>query len=106
MALVLEDARSSLGRIESTVEVNFHDIPPLLCCVVLARDTRRDPRVGDNNVQLPKVCCNPLHCLFYALLLTNVRLVCCSLDAVRGPDFCSDTFGVRGGFVNDRDLYR
>lgn len=87
MALLLEDARSSLGCVESTIEVNFHYIPPLLRCVILGRDTRRDARVGNNNVQLPKVCRDLLHCLLNALLLTNVCLICCSLYAICGSDF-------------------
>lgn len=104
MTLLLENARSSLGRIKSTIEVYFHDIPPLLCRIVLTRHTRRDPRVDDNDVQPPEVCCNPLHRLLYVMLFTDICLVCCSLDTVRGPNFCGDTFGVCGGFVDDSDL--
>lgn len=102
--LSLENPGSSLSSIESTIEVDFHDIPPLIRCIVLTGNARANSRVGNNDVQSSEVCCNPLDRRFYIWLATDVGLVCCCFDIILVSDFCGSFFGVRGGFVDESDL--
>lgn len=61
MALHLEYPAGSLGRVESTIKIDLHDLAPLIGGVVLGGDARDNPRVDDHDIKFPEI----LHDLLY-----------------------------------------
>lgn len=96
MALLLEDARSSLSRVESTVQIDLHDFPPFLISVILCCDRGYDSRVTDDDVQFSKVLRDLLDCRLDRGLAGHVGLVGDRFYIIRGSDLCGDVVGVFG----------
>ena len=96
MALLLEDARSSLSRVESTVQVDLHDLPPFLISVILCCDRGYDSRVADDDVQFSEVLRDLLDGRLDGSLAGHVGLVGGCFDVICGCDLCGDAIGVFG----------
>lgn len=60
--LRLENLRSSLGRVECPIEVDIHNMLPLLRGILLSGDARCDTRVYDHDIEFSKILHNVLHC--------------------------------------------
>jgi len=75
MTLLLEDTRSSLGRVECTVKINLHDLAPLAGSIVFGGNASCDARVGDENVELSKIFGNLLNNGLDMFLFGDVGLV-------------------------------
>ena len=104
VSLLFENSSSSLSSIESAIEVDIHNIPPLLRGIIFCCGARCDPGVNDNNVQFSKIFGNLLYSIFNFPLATNIGFVCHSLHIILGRDFCSSCCGGIGSVVDDGDL--
>ena len=104
MALLLKHTRRRLCRIESTVQIDLHDLTPLFGRIVLGRDRRHDAGVGDQNIQLAKVLYHLLDSRLDRSLARHIGLVCSGTHIVGGCDLCRGRFGCFGRVIDQSHL--
>lgn len=81
-SLLLEDSRRRLRRVERAVEVDLHDLAPLFRGILLSRPVGGNAGVGNDDVQLAKVCGDLLDGALDVGLVPHVGLVRGGADAV------------------------
>jgi hypothetical protein len=76
----------------------------LLNSIIFSRNGLCDPRVHNDNVELPKIGLNLLDGGFDFRLACYVRFVGAGGDVIRGGDLGGEFVGVGGGVVDQGDL--
>lgn len=104
VSLLLENSPRRLRRVERPVQVHVDDIAPLVSLVILGGDVGGDARIGDDDVELPKVGSDALDYMFDVRLVRDVGLIGCRADVVGRRDLGGDGVGVFGGIVDQGDL--
>jgi hypothetical protein len=103
--LLLEDLGCRLRSVEGAVEVDSHDLAPLLRAILLRGLVGRHAGVGDNDVQLAKLLGDLLNDSLDVGLVAHVGLVCGRADIVGGCDLCGDVDCLLRCTVDDGDLF-
>ena len=93
MTLLLKDPSGRLSRIERAVKVHLHNLAPLAGRVVLSRYASRNSRVGDHDIQFPKILGHLLHSRLNLSLVRDIGLVCSGLYIMGRRDFSRGCFG-------------
>lgn len=104
MTLLLENPGCSLRRVERAVQIDPHNLTPLLGGIVFGSDRRGDSRISHQNIQLTKVLHHLLNHDLDGRLASHIGLIRRSPDIVCGCDFCGGLVGCLGGIVDQRDL--
>lgn len=100
MSLLLKDLCGRLCGIECAVQVDVHDLAPLLGGIILSRDGGCDARVDNDDIESPKVFLDLGNCALDLVLVGHVGLVCARGDLVRRCDFGGRRVGCVGSVVD------
>lgn len=104
MALYLEYPAGSLGRVESTIKIDPHDLAPLIGGVVLGGDIRDNPRVDDHDIKFPEILHDLLHNRLDLRLDGHIGFVRCRAYVVSRCNLGCNCIGGMGCMIDQSDL--
>jgi hypothetical protein len=103
-ALLLEDSGGGLRGVESSIEIDLHDLAPLFASVVFRRLIGCNSGVGDDDIQFPKIFGDFPDNIFDFWLIANVGLICRCLDIIRSFNLRCNGIRIFGRVVDDGNL--
>jgi hypothetical protein len=87
--LSLKDPRRSLRGVECPVQIDFHEITPLVGRAVFSGAMVRHAGIHNHDIELAEVARNLLEGYFDFVFVGDIAFVRSCLDVVSSCDFCS-----------------